>query len=119
MLDLPSVLQDTGRRIPLAEVARRVSDEDTIRRLHEEGVLSVVAPAAPADRTANATDKGGDKAFDDDLDSGIVMSSLQRGGGGAGRKRNQQMTEKRSIFTIAYDEMHTQHIRADSTTPPH
>ncbi|KAJ1531684.1 hypothetical protein ONE63_000353 [Megalurothrips usitatus] len=113
--------EDTGRRIPLTEVARRVSDEDTIRRLHEEGVLSVVGgPAAAATAPAEQTGKG--VAFDDDLDSGIVMSRVGGPGvaaAGTGRKRNQQLMEKRSIFTIAYDEMHTQHIRADSTTPPH
>ncbi|KAJ8868919.1 hypothetical protein PR048_030460 [Dryococelus australis] len=56
--------------------------------------------------------------FEDDLDSGIAMSSLPLGSLGR-RKKHHQLMEKKSIFTIAYDDMQTQQIRADSTSPPY
>jgi hypothetical protein len=54
--------------------------------------------------------------FDDDMDSGIAMSSMLMGGGGK-KKRNQQLLEKKSIFTIAYDDMQTKQLRPDSSSP--
>jgi hypothetical protein len=54
--------------------------------------------------------------FDDDLDSGIAMSSMLMGGGGK-KKRNQQLLEKKSVFTIAYDDMQTKQLRPDSSSP--
>ncbi|KAF4533463.1 hypothetical protein B566_EDAN001192, partial [Ephemera danica] len=48
--------------------------------------------------------------MDDDLDSGIAMS--QTNTDGRSRRLN-QLTEKKSIFTIAYDDMQTKQIRAD------
>lgn len=54
--------------------------------------------------------------FDDDMDSGIAMSSMLLGGGGK-KKRNQQLLEKKSVFTIAYDDMHTKQLRPDSSSP--
>jgi hypothetical protein len=54
--------------------------------------------------------------FDDDMDSGIAMSSMLMGGGGK-KKRNQQFLEKKSIFTIAYDDMQTKQLRPDSSSP--
>jgi hypothetical protein len=54
--------------------------------------------------------------FDDDMDSGIAMSSLLMGGTGK-KKRNQQLLEKKSVFTIAYDDMHTKQLRPDSSSP--
>lgn len=58
---------------------------------------------------------------EDDLDSGIAMSSLlNRKGTGKTmipvKKKNQQMMEKKSVFTIAYDEMHTKNIRPDTNS---
>lgn len=54
--------------------------------------------------------------LDDDMDSGIAMSSMVMGGG-ARKKRNQQLLEKKSVFTIAYDDMQTKQIRPDSSSP--
>jgi hypothetical protein len=54
--------------------------------------------------------------LDDDMDSGIAMSSMLMGGGGR-KKRNQQLLEKKSVFTIAYDDMQTQQLRPDSSSP--
>jgi hypothetical protein len=54
--------------------------------------------------------------FDDDMDSGIAMSSMLMGGG-AKRRRNQQLLEKKSVFTIAYDDMHTKQLRPESSSP--
>lgn len=51
---------------------------------------------------------------EEDYDSGIAMASLVNDA----KKRN-QITEKKSIFTIAYDDMHTKQLRPDSTTPPY
>ncbi|GLV43635.1 Cadherin 86C [Carabus blaptoides fortunei] len=51
---------------------------------------------------------------EEDYDSGIAMASLVHDA----KKRN-QITEKKSIFTIAYDDMHTKQLRPDSTTPPY
>ncbi|KAI4458914.1 fat atypical cadherin-related [Holotrichia oblita] len=42
---------------------------------------------------------------DDDVDSGIVLT-------------RPVMAQKKSVFTIAYDDMHTSQIRQDSATPP-
>ena len=54
--------------------------------------------------------------LDDDMDSGIAMSSMVMGGGGR-KKRNQQLLEKKSVFTIAYDDMQTKQLRPDSSSP--
>ena len=54
--------------------------------------------------------------LDDDIDSGIAMSSMLMGGGGR-KKRNQQLLEKKSVFTIAYDDMQTKQLRPDSSSP--
>lgn len=54
--------------------------------------------------------------FDDDMDSGIAMSSMLMGGGGK-KKRSQQMMEKKSVFTIAYDDMQTKQLRPESSSP--
>jgi hypothetical protein len=54
--------------------------------------------------------------LDDDIDSGIAMSSMVMGGGGR-KKRNQQLLEKKSVFTIAYDDMQTKQLRPDSSSP--
>lgn len=56
---------------------------------------------------------------EDDLDSGIAMSSLQGrkpGGRIPVRMKNQQLLEKKSVFTIAYDEMQTKNIRPDTNS---
>jgi hypothetical protein len=52
--------------------------------------------------------------MDDDLDSGIAMSQTITEGRS---KRFNQLIEKKSIFTIAYDDMHTKQLRADSASP--
>lgn len=52
--------------------------------------------------------------IEEDYDSGIAMTSLVHDV----MKRN-QITEKKSIFTIAYDDIHTKQLRPDSTTPPY
>lgn len=79
--------------------ARRIGGEDVDKVLEKAGeqILKVTV-------------------FDDDMDSGIAMSSLLMGGGGK-KKRNQQMMEKKSVFTIAYDDMQTKQLRPDSSSP--
>ncbi|KAL0280631.1 UNVERIFIED_CONTAM: hypothetical protein PYX00_001863 [Menopon gallinae] len=52
------------------------------------------------------------KKAEDDLDSGIAMSQKQPGK--VIPKKNQQFLEKKSIFTIAYDEVQTKNIRPDT-----
>lgn len=52
------------------------------------------------------------KKAEDDLDSGIAMSQKQFGK--VIPKKNQQFLEKKSIFTIAYDEVQTKNIRPDT-----
>lgn len=56
---------------------------------------------------------------EDDLDSGIAMSSLTAGAQGqTGKKmKNQQLLEKKSVFTIAYNDVHTQQLRPDTSSP--
>nr|CAD7425611.1 unnamed protein product [Timema monikensis] len=54
--------------------------------------------------------------FEDDLDSGIAMSSLTAPGV-CMKKKNQQLLEKKSVFTIAYDDVQTKQLRPDSTSP--
>nr|CAD7260211.1 unnamed protein product [Timema shepardi] len=54
--------------------------------------------------------------FEDDLDSGIAMSSLTAPGVSM-KKKNQQLLEKKSVFTIAYDDVQTKQLRPDSTSP--
>jgi hypothetical protein len=79
--------------------ARKIVEEDVDKVLEEaeEQILKVTV-------------------FDDDIDSGIAMSSMLMGGGGK-KKRNQQMLEKKSVFTIAYDDMQTKQLRPDSSSP--
>jgi len=78
---------------------RKVGEEDVDKELEkaEEQILKVTV-------------------FDDDMDSGIAMSSMFMGGGGK-KKRNQQLLEKKSVFTIAYDDMQTKQLRPDSSSP--
>ncbi|XP_068085197.1 cadherin-86C [Anabrus simplex] len=54
-------------------------------------------------------------ALEDDQDSGIAMSSLL----GAKRRKHHQLLEKKSVFTIAYDDVQTKQIRPDSSSPPY
>ncbi|PSN44130.1 hypothetical protein C0J52_13840 [Blattella germanica] len=51
--------------------------------------------------------------FDDDMDSGIAMSSMLLGN----KKKRSQLLEKKSVFTIAYDDMQTKQLRPDSSSP--
>lgn len=57
------------------------------------------------------------QAFEDDLDSGIAMSLMMPPSQNL-RRRNQNLLEKKSVFTIAYDEMQTRTLSAENTTPP-
>jgi hypothetical protein len=92
---------ESEKRGALAEDrgARKIGEEDVDKVLEkaEEQILKVTV-------------------FDDDMDSGIAMSSMLMGGGGK-KKRNQQMLEKKSVFTIAYDDMQTKQLRPDSSSP--
>lgn len=54
--------------------------------------------------------------IEEDYDSGIAMTSLQNVPPGAHLKKL-PITEKKSVFTIAYDDMHTKQLTAD--TPPY
>jgi hypothetical protein len=92
---------EKGKRRPLTENRgqRKVEEVDVDKELEraEEQILKVTV-------------------LDDDMDSGIAMSSMVMGGGGR-KKRNQQLLEKKSVFTIAYDDMQTKQLRPDSSSP--
>jgi len=89
------------KRGPLTEIRgqRKIGEVDVDKELEraEEQILKVTV-------------------LDDDIDSGIAMSSMVMGGGGR-KKRNQQLLEKKSVFTIAYDDMQTKQLRPDSSSP--
>lgn len=71
-----------------------------------------VASKSGAKAKTNAKTIG--KTEEDDIDSGIAMSSLV-----AGRPKRiaHPLLEKKSVFTIAYHDMDTQQLRPDSNTP--
>uniref|UniRef100_A0A182J782 Uncharacterized protein n=1 Tax=Anopheles atroparvus TaxID=41427 RepID=A0A182J782_ANOAO len=80
------------------------------------------AQAQPAP-TKEAADGGPRKAtsktlnvstLEDDHDSGIAMNSLLNT---KGKSRN-RIADKKSIFTIAYDDVRIRQIRSESDTPP-
>ncbi|XP_053664398.1 cadherin-86C [Anopheles marshallii] len=89
-------------------------------------VDSSAAPTGPPPQTAaKPAPAGGTKAtgtnaktlnvstLEDDHDSGIAMNSLLHTKG----KRN-KIADKKSIFTIAYDDVRIRQIRSESDTPP-
>jgi hypothetical protein len=116
--------------------------KDKQRKKHKPGQNSAVDPKLTKKReneksgslaegqgVRKIVEEGGDKelgkaeeqilkvtVFDDDMDSGIAMSSMLMGGG-AKKRRNQQLLEKKSVFTIAYDDMQTKQLRPDSSSP--
>ncbi|XP_039276139.1 cadherin-86C [Nilaparvata lugens] len=61
--------------------------------------------------------KDNKKDREEDLDSGIAMS-LMMPPSQVLRRRNHNLLEKKSVFTIAYDEMQTQKLSTDQPTPP-
>lgn len=61
----------------------------------------------------NEEQKG--KGIDDDRDSGIAMHAP---GSQRMKRKNQNLMDKKSVFTIAYDDMQTKQIRLDSASPP-
>ncbi|XP_073977349.1 cadherin 86C isoform X3 [Rhodnius prolixus] len=60
-------------------------------------------------------DNEGKQNNEDDMDSGIAMQFVI---GNEMLLRNQRALEKKSIFTIAYDNMETKQIRIDTASPP-
>lgn len=56
------------------------------------------------------------KGVEDD-DSGIAMTSLLAGQTNSQNVKRLPITEKQSIFTIAYNDVHTKQLRPDSSTP--
>jgi hypothetical protein len=85
-----------------------LTEGQSVRKIIEEGVDKDLGKAE--EQILKVT------VFDDDIDSGIAMSSMMMGGG-AKKKRNQQLLEKKSVFTIAYDDMQTKQLRPDSSSP--
>ncbi|XP_039438317.1 cadherin-86C isoform X2 [Culex pipiens pallens] len=61
----------------------------------------------PTTKTLNAS------TLEDDHDSGIAMNSLLHN-----KNRRHPLTDKKSIFTIAYDDVRIRQIRSESDTPP-
>ncbi|XP_054258885.1 cadherin-86C-like [Macrosteles quadrilineatus] len=55
------------------------------------------------------------KVFEDDRDSGIAMLAP---GSQNMKRKNQNLMEKKSVFTIVYDDMQTKQLRLDSASPP-
>uniref|UniRef100_A0A182MS56 Cadherin domain-containing protein n=1 Tax=Anopheles culicifacies TaxID=139723 RepID=A0A182MS56_9DIPT len=89
-------------------------------------VDSSAAPPGPPPQTAAKSTAGGStkttstnaktlnvSTLEDDHDSGIAMNSLLHTKG----KRN-KIADKKSIFTIAYDDVRIRQIRSESDTPP-
>lgn len=60
-------------------------------------------------------DENKPRLFDDDRDSGIAMLAP---GSQKMKRKNQNLMEKKSVFTIAYDDMATKQLRLHSATPP-
>ncbi|XP_052869499.1 cadherin-86C [Anopheles cruzii] len=85
------------------------------------------APPAPSSKPAAAgtTTTGTSKALnvstlEDDHDSGIAMNSLLHTShrAAAPRAPRNKIADKKSIFTIAYDDVRIRQIRSESDTPP-
>jgi hypothetical protein len=85
-----------------------LTEGQSVRRIGDEGADKDLGKAE--EQILKVT------VFDDDIDSGIAMSSMLMGGGPK-KKRNQQLLEKKSVFTIAYDDMQTKQLRPDSSSP--
>jgi hypothetical protein len=52
--------------------------------------------------------------LEDDHDSGIAMNSLLK----ESRQKKPSIADKKSVFTIAYDDVRIKHLRSESDTPP-
>ncbi|XP_062537306.1 cadherin-86C isoform X2 [Armigeres subalbatus] len=68
---------------------------------------STAAAPATTTKTLNAS------TLEDDHDSGIAMNSLLHN-----KSKRHPLTDKKSIFTIAYDDVRIRQIRSESDTPP-
>lgn len=64
-------------------------------------------------RKVNVVDQ--QRVFEDDRDSGIAMLAP---GSQKMKRKHQNLLDKKSVFTIAYDDMQTKQLRLDSATPP-
>lgn len=67
-------------------------------------------------KTIFQDDSSDNRRLDDDLDSGIAVSSQS----GGVTRLHQQLLEKKSVFEIAYSGASPTHLRSDSngSTPP-
>uniref|UniRef100_A0A182KDH2 Uncharacterized protein n=1 Tax=Anopheles christyi TaxID=43041 RepID=A0A182KDH2_9DIPT len=93
-------------------------------KIVDQSSSAAAAPAAPATGAKSNAIGGGSTStknaktlnvstLEDDHDSGIAMNSLLHTKG----KRN-KIADKKSIFTIAYDDVRIRQIRSESDTPP-
>ncbi|XP_058444288.1 cadherin-86C isoform X3 [Malaya genurostris] len=69
-----------------------------------------VDPAMPGNTTTKTLNAS---TLEDDHDSGIAMNSLLHN-----KSKRHPITDKKSIFTIAYDDVRIRQIRSESDTPP-
>ncbi|XP_058826724.1 cadherin-86C-like isoform X2 [Topomyia yanbarensis] len=73
---------------------------------------AAAAATAPGTTTTNTKTLNA-STLEDDHDSGIAMNSLLHN-----RSKRHPITDKKSIFTIAYDDVRIRQIRSESDTPP-
>jgi hypothetical protein len=90
------------------ETGRSLSEKGSPRKRWDGGGEGGSAPGTSAQR-----------GVDDDLDSGIAMSVMVAPHTSHSlRRKNHQLLEKKSVFTIAYDDMETKQIRLNTSSPP-
>lgn len=72
----------------------------------------VVIPIETADTTPHQSKQLNASTLEDDLDSGIAMNSLLNSMG-----RRNPIADKKSVFTIAYDDVKVKKIQSESDSP--
>jgi hypothetical protein len=91
---------------PAPRSAGEESISDDAKLMQGERASRGPAQGAHQGQHQQAQNLGSTVHGEEDLDSGISSSVL--GGAGRARKRSQQMLEKKSVFTIKYDNVQNQ-----------
>ncbi|RZF41603.1 hypothetical protein LSTR_LSTR000317 [Laodelphax striatellus] len=86
-------------------------DKEEKERNKDQTKVNTIRFLKPIGKKDNKKDR------EEDLDSGIAMS-LMMPPSQVLRRRNHNLLEKKSVFTIAYDEMQTKKLSTDQPTPP-
>ncbi|XP_049803738.1 cadherin-86C-like [Schistocerca nitens] len=108
-------ISDTSQSKSTSEV----EDKTTTPSLSHSENSDKINPQNP-EENKSTTLKQNEVKPEDDLDSGIAMSSLStqtQASATNKKRRHQELLEKKSVFAIAYNDVHTEQLRPDTSSP--